>query len=352
MPYKDRGRWRSDIQINGKRMPSRSFETKREALEYESLLRKQSQKDCTDMALSELVVKYLDYCQLQFMPATYTLKRGIMARLLEGVESSTQVTRLTRAIMYEYLADQANIRASSKANEDRKHINAMFNWAQFTYDLQYNPVAGIRKFKAEGLELYTPPQEDVLKVVAAATGEAKVFLDCYLYTGAREQEVNRLRWKDIDHGQMKICLWSRKTKSRLLEPQWIDMAPQLSESLLWWKANKDHDSDHVFVNTQKGSAHFGKPYKNRNKLLTSLCKAAGVKRFGFHAMRRYVGSILAQHGVPMKVIQGVLRHKQLAHTEKYVRGLGIDMSSAIRTLEQSMAPEAPTQVPTQLRLVK
>ena len=68
-------------------------------------------------------------------------------------------------------------------------------------------------------------------------------------------------------------------------------------------------------------------------------------------MRRYVGSILAKEGVPMQVIQGVLRHKTLAHTERYVRGLGIDMSKAVQQLEDRLAGESPTKVPTKLRLV-
>ena len=53
----------------------------------------------------------------------------------------------------------------------------------------------------------------------------------------------------------------------------------------------------------------------------------------------------------MKVIQSVLRHQSLAHTEKYVPDLGIDIGSAISTLEQSMVPEDPTQVPTRLHLM-
>lgn len=351
MPYKDRGRWRSDIRINGGRQ-SRSFPTKKEALEWESEQRKLSARALPDMALSELVLKYLDYCQLQFMPATYTLKKGVLSRLLAGADGSTPVSHLTRGRMYEYLTTIAEEHHPAKANEDRKHLNAMFNWARYIYDIQTNPFAGIKKFKAEGKELYTPPEEDVLKVISVAEGEAKVFLDCYLLTGAREQEINRLRWRDIDVEQGRICLWSRKTKSRDLEPQWIDLAARLAESLNWWKANCQHTSEYVFVNDQKNSKFFGMPYKNRNKLLRTLCKRAGVKKFGFHAMRRYVGSILAKDGVPIKTIQEVLRHKQLAHTERYVRGLGIDMSSAMERLQERMTPKAPTQAPTKLRVVR
>ncbi len=351
MPYKDRGRWRSDIRSNGTRQ-SRSFLTKREALEWEGEQRKLSARALPDMALSELVVKYLDYCQLQFMPETYTLKKGVLNRLLASVDGSTPASRLTRGKMYEHMTVIAEQYRPAKANEDRKHLNAMFNWARYIYDIQANPIAGIKKFKAEGKELYTPPEEDVLKVISIAEGEARVFLDCYLLTGAREQEINRLRWRDIDFEQGRICLWSRKTKSRDLEAQWIDLAARLADSLKWWKTNCQHTSEHVFVNSQEYSKSFGLPYKNRNKLLSTLCKRAGVKPFGFHAMRRYVGSILAKDGVPIKTIQEVLRHKQLAHTERYVRGLGTDMSNAMERLQERMTPKSPSPEPIKLRLVR
>ena len=351
MPYKDRGRWRCDIRINGKRT-SRSFLTKKEAVEWEHEKQKSSNKDSSDMTLGDLIVKYLDHCKLQFMPATYSLKTGICFRLLNSFDSKTLVTSINRSQMYEYLSNQAQIRTSSKSNEDRKHLNAMFNWALYIYNIKDNPVQGIKKFKAEGKELYTPPEADVLKVLKVAEGEAKVFINCYLLTGAREQEINRLRWQDIDFEQGRICLRSRKTKSRLLEDQWIDLAPMLAESLKWWKNNRQYESDYVFVNDQKKSKSYGQPYKNRNKTLRTLCRKAGVKLFGFHAMRRYVGSILAKDGVPIQVIQGVLRHKQLAHTERYVRGLGIDLSNAMDRLQNRMSPQkSPTQTPTRLKIV-
>lgn len=41
--------------------------------------------------------------------------------------------------------------------------------------------------------------------------------------------------------------------------------------------------------------------------------------FGCHAIRHLTASILAQADVPMVVIQGILRHKKLSTTERYVR---------------------------------
>jgi integrase len=55
--------------------------------------------------------------------------------------------------------------------------------------------------------------------------------------------------------------------------------------------------------------------------MKSLCKRAGVKHFGFHAIRHLTASILAQANVPMVTIQAILRHKHLTTTERYIRGM-------------------------------
>jgi integrase len=55
--------------------------------------------------------------------------------------------------------------------------------------------------------------------------------------------------------------------------------------------------------------------------MRALCKPAGVKPFGFHAIRHLTASILAQADVPMVTIQRILRHKNLTTTERYISGL-------------------------------
>jgi len=65
----------------------------------------------------------------------------------------------------------------------------------------------------------------------------------------------------------------------------------------------------------------GKPYTVRQHFMKKLCRKAGVKTFGFHAIRHLTASILAQADVPMVTIQRILRHKNLMTTERYIRGL-------------------------------
>jgi hypothetical protein len=46
-------------------------------------------------------------------------------------------------------------------------------------------------------------------------------------------------------------------------------------------------------------------------------KKAGIPWHGWHAFRRRVGSVLYELGVPDKVIQEVLRHANVATTQKF-----------------------------------
>ena len=86
-----------------------------------------------------------------------------------------------------------------------------------------------------------------------------------------------------------------------------------------------------FVSTS--NRHNGKPFTTRHQFMKGLCKRAGVKSFGFHALRRYVASLLADtHKVSAKTIQRILRHKNLATTERYIHNINRDLTGTMNLL--------------------
>jgi len=67
--------------------------------------------------------------------------------------------------------------------------------------------------------------------------------------------------------------------------------------------------------------------------MKGLCKRAGVKEFGFHALRRYVASVLADtHKISAKTIQRILRHKNVTTTERYIQNINNDPGAVMNLL--------------------
>lgn len=339
MPYKEpgkKGKWRAVVMVDGKRLPTRLCNSRKEAKAWEDALRESESQTGTD--LLDTANKYLDYSENEYIPATFRLKKGILKKFIAFLPKDTTIEDITRAQCQEYLLEVLRLKGPGQSNDSRKHIGAFLRWARGTYGTP-NPMDSIKALKAPGKVLPTPTEEDVSAVLEASRGEETVFLHCYLYTAAREQEINHLAWDDVDFEGGRIRLWSRKSRSRQYLPRWISMAPTLARSLNWWKENTSTPAAAtVFANNQE-TASKGKTYVCRRKFLTAICKRAGVEPFSFHPIRRFVGSFLAKDGVPMREIQHVLGHATLAHTEKYVKGLDVDTGNAIDRLEKHLTRE-------------
>ena len=80
------------------------------------------------------------------------------------------------------------------------------------------------------------------------------------------------------------------------------------------------------------------PFKYRLHFMRRICGRAGVKHFGFHAIRHITGSILYHLGYMVAVIQPIMSHKSPGTTERYLRSHGLaEMegekdSSSVRSL--------------------
>jgi integrase len=70
------------------------------------------------------------------------------------------------------------------------------------------------------------------------------------------------------------------------------------------------------------------PYVDPRKWLTRVCEAAKVRKLGYHALKRYVASILDdKYKASRKSIQKLLRHKKESPTERYLYQIHSDLKS-------------------------
>ncbi len=336
---KSRKQWRGQVKWRGERHRA-DFSTKREAAEWETEKRKALRKEAenatpTGMDLLTFCNRYLDFGKLRYTPKTFSEKRSLCQRFLRKV-GNKPVSAVTEENVFDYLSGQAQTRSANVYNRDRKNLLAMWNWGVKILKFQSNPIASIDRLPHERGPQYTPTTDEVLKLLAAATREETVFLQSILHTGARRSEIFRWTWaEDINFERREVRLGTRKTKDGSMEYETLPMNDTLHEALWWWWNHRPiRDTPYVFVSTSKNPGrHYGKPFTERRWFMATLCKRAGIRPFGFHALRRYVASVLADtHKVSAKTIQRVLRHKNVMTTERYINNINRDLAGTLDLL--------------------
>jgi hypothetical protein len=66
--------------------------------------------------------------------------------------------------------------------------------------------------------------------------------------------------------------------------------------------------------------------------MSGLCKRAKGKQTDFHALRRFVASILADSGKSTNAIRRALRHKNVSITERYIQNVNNDVKETMDAL--------------------
>lgn len=340
MPSKIRGKWRGRVKHHGKQI-EKNFLTKKEAIEWESSKRKDLKevaRKVLSMTLKELCLNYLDHTKPRVSKQTYQEKNLFCARFINYLCADIDVENLSRKDVVSYLNKQAKERSNNAHNKDRKNFLALWKYALRIEGIRNNPTFYIDKLSTEPAVQIVATQQEVLSLLAVCTREEKVFLTAYLQTGARRSEIFRLTWaNDINFSERGVRLGTKKTKDGAMRYDWIPMSDELYNHLFWWFRNHpEQGNPHVFYVTDKRSAFYGHPYTTRRKFMAGLCKRAKIRKLGFHALRRYVASVLAdEHKVSAKTIQRLLRHQSVTTTEKYIKKINNDLVSTVSLLSSN-----------------
>ena len=337
MPYKEGNQWRGVVTIHRKRVAQKVFRLKRDAIKWEKAERKRLTSPTTDMGLLTLCNKYLDFAT-KYQPKVYDEKVSVCKRLVKAWGKNFPVNLITGEKCEKYLRTQMKLRSANASNKDRKNLKAMWNKAKI-YGIQDNPWDETEKYAHDVQPPYTPPIEDVLRLIAVATRQEKIFLDCYIQTGARRSEIFRCLWTDVDFNRRTIRLGTRKTKDGSMKYRSIEMSDSLYQSLWWqWENRKFKRSPYVFIDDQKGP-HYGKPYNARRRFMAGLCKRASIRGFGFHALRHFVASVLDSKNVPLKQIQLILGHSKPTTTDRYLGNIHQGQKVFMDRISEALIPE-------------
>jgi site-specific recombinase XerD len=346
MPYRDKNgkSWVGQFKIknpitgNIEKRKSRGHLTQKAARDWEKKEKEKTRllysTDKKNMLLYQLVFEYLkneksklerlqkDEDKKAFLSGWryFDEKKGALEKYAQITGVDCVLSTIEPEHVLDYMSGQQRTgRTNNSINKDRKHIVAMFSFFEKKYLKQFNPAKVVPPLEHIPKQTYTPPVDDFLALLDACPLDEFHFFMLYVSSGARRSELFRLKWEtDVDFEREIIRLGSRKGKDRKLKHTWIPMAPDARLALEYFHENRVNDEQrYVLVSHQKGP-HYGKPFSKRQKVLDMYCALAGVKRFGYHALRRVYIQTLGESGaVGINQLRMLARHSSLATTSKY-----------------------------------
>jgi integrase len=347
--------WRYDFTLNGKRHSSAHFKTKAEARQAEAKKREELKNPPpaaatpTDMAFLDLVNQRLDYVKAYKSASYYSDHLGLGKRVVREWRG-LNCGEITKAMVQKYLLRRARVSAFT-ANRELRLLRALFNFGIKFELIQKNPTQGLEFMPVERKLRYVPPKEDIAKVLLAAGPDTQDYLVAIMHTMGRMSEINRLTWEDVDFERRAIVLYTRKKKGGHLTPRKVPMTARLYSMLEKRYKNRDKTKPWVFWHrywSQRAGQFEEGPYRNRARVMRTLCQAAGVRYFRFHALRHFGASVLDRANVSISSIQRILGHENRTTTEIYLHSIGEAEREAMEVFERAIQSAFPGESLTQI----
>ena len=306
-----------DFHHQGSRYTKGGFRLWREADAAEAARKKELQKPppSTPTATDFLTLsnEYLDQSQRRHVAKTYKGKTYVYKRFQAHV-GNLPVHQINARIIEGYLA---TLPRDTNYNRHRKFLCAFFQWAFHRELIDKNPCLHVASLPTHRRRKFIYSREEMLKILMAAGKLRPFFLTLYALAG-RLDEINRLRWEDVDCAGRLVSLWTRKGAGRWrrqVKPMNEDLYQELSRLYERYCGAADSPlNPFVFPNPATGQ-----PYKNRRWQLHQTCQAAGVPNYGWHAIRHLALSLLAAGGIDLATIQGYAGHLSVHTTARYIQ---------------------------------
>lgn len=198
-------------------------------------------------------------------------------------------------------------------------MGTMFRAAVMNDMLIKHPMDGVRYTKpvraADDIKYLTEEEQESFLAVAKSSQNYRQYA-LLLEPGLRTGEMIGLTWDSID--------WKNHTLT-------ISKSLEYRYKTDIWRAGEKKVlvmRDLVFINYRTGKPNKNSSYDTH---LYKLCDAAGISRFGMHALRHTYATRAIERGVPPKVLQQLLGHASIKTTmDRYVHVTDDSMAKAVR----------------------
>ncbi len=343
-PYR-RGGWEVDLRVvlpdgsefrERRKSPLTSREGSRrwgEARERE-LVRRGFRPRRNVKTLGGFAEMYLEYmASNRCKPSYIDAHRKLIAAHLSPLLGQVRLDAIDQPAV-ERLKARLSGRAASTTNNALICLSAVLRAAVALGELGEAPcvIKHVRSVEADEVAFYDVA--DYARLVSAAREQdPRTHLVVLLggRAGLRSGEMIALRWDRVDFRRRQIAVTSSswrgvETAAKSRRKRIIPLAQSLLDAL---RAHQHLRSRYVLCSEDGAPIGY---YKMRG-LIRRACKLAGVEFRGVHVLRHTCCSHLAMAGVPVRVIQEIAGHRQLATTQRYMHLSPSRVDDGIRVMD-------------------
>jgi integrase len=214
------------------------------------------------------------------------------------------------------------LNSSNEGKENRstciKLISAIFNKAiewEFLPQDAINPCKGVKLIPLRKMQNFLREHElrkleDALSRREEKNPYTVLALRLLLYTGARKNEILKLKWENIQFENNFIYLKEHKTMKRS-GARTIPLNARALEALK--KVKRQFNNPYVFCG-QKENQHL----KNIDNLWRRVKNEIGLENFRIHDIRHSFASFAIKGGASITTVAGLLGHADIKTTMRYV----------------------------------
>lgn len=180
--------------------------------------------------------------------------------------------------------------------------------------------------------------EELAQILAAAEEPWHTLFAVQAFCGLRISEVLGLRWTDIDLEGARLRIVRQAVARREAAPKTDasiadrTIPANLLEHLRTFRAERGGAADgYLFPSPKDGGPLHASGVRKHH--LAPLLKRLGIPHRSTHAFRHWLGVTAAREGVPVPVLQRLLRHRDRRSTEVYTTMSTADADAALAVVQ-------------------
>ena len=151
-----------------------------------------------------------------------------------------------------------------------------------------------------------------------------------LRTGARANEIFKLRWSDIDIENGRLTLWDTKNTNTRIAYMTKDVKKLFQNKI------PGKSSERVFIG--RGGVKIGAISNTYNLAVAALGLNKNVTdrrmKVVFHTLRHTYASWLVQKGEPLYTVKELMGHSDIKMTERYAHLANTNLENAVSKLDE------------------